>query len=448
MSQHYFEKAALKQRGPKLAEYSKERKARQQAEEAEPRRGPGRPKKNPDSQGASAKTSRPPLTIELLESELHSRGISVKLNQITGMLEIGGMDTEEQTRLADNLPVILHSALQSLYKNTSISTITEFTKVIASRHAFNPVLDYLDAIDWDGDDHLAKVYEVLHLADDDWLSRQLILKWIWQGLSLLRNDPRQPYGSDGVLTLAGPQGCGKTTFFRKLSIKPGAWFREGQRLSDFDKDDRRRCVTCWVCELGELDCSLRSDMGMIKGFITNSYDEYRLPYGRTDVQAPRRTNLAATVNGLQFLVDTTGNRRFWTITLTEPIDFDALDALDATQVWKQVDEQYAKGDPQGFRLNQEEQQALAQRNECLEKPIRAEDEIRDILAKAEARDNTVWVWMTVSDFKYFHHDVLGAYSTAQIGAALTRLGIPQDRTKQGRKRRLPRWWGQSDEVDS
>lgn len=306
--------------------------------------------------------------------------------------------------------------------------------VIATRNRFNPVLDVLNQVKWDGKNHLQRVYDALGISDDE-LSMTLVKKWFWQGHALLRNDFADPKGADGILTLAGPQGIGKTSFFRKMALSP-KFFREGQSIDNYDKDTQRRVVTTWIAELGEIDYTFKSDMGMLKAFVTKAYDEYRLPYAHVDEKNARHTNLAATVNGTQFLIDPTGNRRFWTVPV-EHIDLDALNAINAYQVWAQVWEQYARRDLQGFRLTKEEQILLAERNGQCEKPISGEDEVRDLFA----RTDTEMALMTVSEF-IVNNESLRKFSAKQISAVLDKMGIGQQRAtvdgKRGRYRMLPK----------
>lgn len=380
------------------------------------------------------------LTIESLEQELKLLNITVKYNLISNTIEVDGYnENESPTHILNNLPTLLYSKLCSKYKGVSQQIISDYLLVIATRNRFNPVLELFENNSWDGENHLKMVYDALCINSNDTLSKTLILKWFWQGHALLRNSEIEPYGADGILTLAGKQGIGKTSFFRHMSIS-SKFFREGQSIDNFDKDNKRRCITTWIAELGEVDTTLKSDMGMLKAFITNAFDEYRLPYGRIDQQSPRRTNLAATVNGTQFLIDPTGNRRFWTVPL-ENIDLNKLYNINAIQVWLQVWEQYSKYNLHGFRLSKMEQEQLAERNKQCEKGIKGEAEILDIFDEYNNNKNLFKMeYITVSQFK-LEHDMLKNYSVEQIGKALDKLGILAERKtingKRQRARLLP-----------
>ena len=368
------------------------------------------------------KQKKPYFKIESLEKELAERGIEIKFNQIANSKDFFKNNNKLSKTEANEIPTMLYSELCDKYKAININLVGLYLNTIGKKSKYNPVLDLFNSNQWDGQDHLTKVYDVLNIANDDTLSRTLLLKWFWQGHALLRNDEESPFGADGVLVLTGKQGIGKTSFFAHMAIHP-KFFREGQKLSSFDKDTERRCITTWIAELGEIDTTFKfADMGMLKAFITKSFDEYRLPYGREDEQSARRANFAATVNGDKFLIDKTGNRRFWTVSI-ESIDLNGLQEINALQVWLQVWEQYAKHNLQGFRLTKAEQELLALKNKGCEKGIKGEAEVLDILSIAEqAGSGYTMEYITVSQFKQ-ENDILKGYSVEQLGKVLDSLGI-------------------------
>ena len=368
------------------------------------------------------KVKKPYFKIESLEKELAERGIEIKFNQIANSKDFFKNNNKLSKTEANEIPTMLYSELCDKYKSININLVGLYLNTIGKKSKYNPVLDLFNSNQWDKQDHLTRVYEVLGIAEDDVLSRTLLLKWFWQGHALLRNNEESPFGADGVLVLTGKQGIGKTSFFAHMAIHP-KFFREGQKLSSFDKDTERRCITTWIAELGEIDTTFKfADMGMLKAFITKSFDEYRLPYGREDEQSARRANFAATVNGDKFLIDKTGNRRFWTVSI-ESIDLNGLQEINALQVWLQVWEQYAKHNLQGFRLTKTEQELLALKNKGCEKGIKGEAEVLDILSIAEQAGNGYTMeYITVSQFKQ-ENDILKGYSVEQLGKVLDNLGI-------------------------
>ena len=398
------------------------------------------------------KVKKPYFKIESLEKELEKRSITVKYNLITNANETFKNDRKMSKKEQNNLPTRLYSDLCDKYKgNMNVNLIGLYLNAIASKYKYNPVLDLFNANKWDGQDRLTQVYDILGIAQDDSLSRTLLLKWFWQGHAMLRNDEINPFGADGVLVLTGEQGIGKTSFFAHMAIK-SEFFRDGQKIKSVDKDTSRRCITTWIAELGELDATFKAaDISDLKAFITKSFDEYRLPYGREDEQSARRANLAATVNEKEdgYLVDQTGNRRFWTVPVRK-INLKELREVNALQVWLQVWEQYAKHDLQGFRLTYDEQDMLKERNRRHEKALKSEDEILDILDNAKT-NNLAFEYMTVTEFKS-KYDSLRNYSIKQIGITLDKLGIKQERKradgKRERVRLLPTVFRKSDDFNN
>ena len=367
------------------------------------------------------KQKKPYFKIESLENELQKRGMNVKYNTISCETEF--FTNGEKSEISENFVTEIYSNICDKYLKITHTLVEQYLCYLAEKNKYNPVLDLFNANQWDKQDHLTKIYDVLGITQDDNLSRTLLLKWFWQGHALIRNSDKSPFGADGVLTLTGKQGIGKTSFFRHMALHSvnSDFFKEGQKIKSLDKDTIRRCHTAFITELGELGSTFKfAHIDDLKAFITQSRDQYRLPYGHKDIKKARRCNLAATVNDKEFLVDRTGNRRFWTIPI-ENIDLDGLKEINALQVWLQVWEQYARHNLQGFRLTKDEQDLLSERNSQHERSLKSEDEIRDILDEAQAK-NIQFTYMTVSEFKE-KHPRLRNYTVNQIGIALDKLGI-------------------------
>ena len=382
---------------------------------------------------------KPYFKIESLESELQKREIEVKYNTISCETEF--FKNSEKSEISENFVTEIYSSICDKYLKITHTLVEQYLCYLAEKNKYNPVLDLFNANEWDKQNHLTKVYDVLGIAEDDNLSRILLLKWFWQGHALIRNSDKNPFGADGVLTLTGKQGIGKTSFFRHMALHSvnSDFFKEGQKIKSLDKDTIRRCHTAFITELGELGSTFKfAHIDDLKAFITQSKDQYRLPYGHKDIKKARRCNLSATVNDKEFLVDRTGNRRFWTVPV-ENIDLDGLKEINALQVWLQVWEQYAKHNLQGFRLTKDEQNLLSERNSQHERSLKSEDEIRDILDEAETK-NIQFNYMTVSIFKE-KYPILKNYTVNQIGIVLDKLGIEMKQRringKSSRVRLLP-----------
>lgn len=383
----------------------------------------GTPLKQMEDVPQSTKRGKERLTIEALAEELAMRGIAVKYNLINCEYEIMGRTDAGFTMSQDDLLARMHNALADQYKGASFETLAAYITYTAREHRYNPVLEALEAVKWDGVDRLPQLYTLMGLEADS-LSQALVLKWLMQSVALLFNDPADPFGADGCLVLNGAQGAGKTSLFRHLAMRD-QWFGEGLTVNDRDKDTTRRIVTTWIAELGEVESTLKSDISALKAFVSASIDHYRLPYGRADVVAPRMTSLCATCNSDRYLIDPTGNRRWWSVPFRRTVPREELLALDAAQLWAQIFATVAplpyREKAGCFRLTEEERGELAVRNNEFEKPIKAQPEVEDILAKA-AREGLNTRQMTVTEFMKLWPELRG-YSAQQVGAALKKCGI-------------------------
>ena len=150
---------------------------------------------------------------------------------------------------------------------------------------------------------------------------------------------------DSVLTLKGPQGIRKTSALRALVPDP-EWFSSSSH--DQLKDQTIALHRVLITELGELEHHTgKRSAGALKNLITNPRDLQRVPYGRAYQSMPRRSVLAASVNGNDFLRDTTGNRRFMVVDLPQKQHVDVIDTdrieRDRERIWKAAIAQYRAG---------------------------------------------------------------------------------------------------------
>ena len=138
--------------------------------------------------------------------------------------------------------------------------------------------------------------------------------------------------SENVLVFKGEQGAGKTRFV--VSLAPNDYIKTGLQISPNNKDSVLEGTSAWIVEIGELDATTRkNDHAQLKAFLSKSADYIRKPYAVAEEMIPRKTSFCATVNTDSFLVDDTGNRRYWVI---EVGDVNAKHGIDMQQFWHQM----------------------------------------------------------------------------------------------------------------
>jgi len=140
--------------------------------------------------------------------------------------------------------------------------------------------------------------------------------------------------------LEGRQGLGKSRAAATLAGEN--WFTDGLPRDLGDKDAAIHLQGRWIIELAELSQLRRNEIETVKSFISRQTDKFRPPFGRVEVEVPRQCVFIGTTNEAEYLVDVTGNRRFWPVRCGQ-IDLTAL-ARDRDQLWAEALHRYQQGE--------------------------------------------------------------------------------------------------------
>lgn len=202
----------------------------------------------------------------------------------------------------------LRGYLESHYAITGKEKINDGFSVYAMNHRVNLLRDYLGTLQWDGVKRVDTLLIDYFGAEDTVYTREAVRKCLVGAVARLFC-PGIKF--DQMLILAGPQGIGKSTFFRLLGMQ---WYTDS--LYTFEgKEAAELLQGYWIVECGELSGMTKSEMNTVKQFISKCEDTYRAAYGRRTGTYPRRCLLVGTTNESEFLKDDTGGRRFWPVDL-------------------------------------------------------------------------------------------------------------------------------------
>lgn len=259
----------------------------------------------------------------------------------------------DQLTNADRAQISMHIQCTYNMRRPPKEQVNDAIAVVAQDHAFHPVEEYLEGLEWDGVSRIetwlpgeADVYKrsVARLAAVQAVARAL--------------DPGVKV--DNCLIFAGGEGLGKSWLIERMAR---GW---SCTLGPIDRGSARDTIMImsrsWVAVADEGYSLKKADADNMKNFITRTHDEVRLPYAAETEFLPRRQVIWGTTNDPTFLRAQEGNRRFLIVNVTEKLDFDKytweyVDQVwaEAVHIWKESRAKYGvEGNPV-LRLNDEEE---------------------------------------------------------------------------------------------
>ncbi|MBR1234117.1 VapE domain-containing protein [Bradyrhizobium sp. AUGA SZCCT0182] len=209
---------------------------------------------------------------------------------------------------------------------------------VAYQNKFNPVLDYLDGLTWDGVPRLDRFFVDYFRCGDTPYTRSVSACF---GIGAVRRVRQPGCKLDTMPVVKGPQGFGKSTGVQAYFGRQ--WFTDTDMGSLRDKDAAMKLRGVWCVEFAEIDSLNKVETGILKAFMSRGTDRQRDPYGRIVEDHPRRCVFLATVNEGGYLKDSTGARRFWPLELTDRVDVAGI-AADRDQLWAEAVAREAAGE--------------------------------------------------------------------------------------------------------
>lgn len=189
----------------------------------------------------------------------------------------------------------------------------------ARRCSYHPIVDYLKAC--------KRVPGVLDnaaqaiLGTSDEFANDFLRKTM---IAAVRRITTPGVKFDNMLVLYGPnEGEGKTLFSEILF---GEDFYRSQMPNIDSKDASGALQGYWGVEFAELHRILDADDESCKEFLSRRVDDFRPPYGRCEIHAPRSCVFIGTTNDGEFLRAAGRNRRWWPVAVGAAIDLDWLRA--------------------------------------------------------------------------------------------------------------------------
>ena len=237
------------------------------------------------------------------------------------------------TQAALNSIVIRAKREQVMEKGNPKAEITEYVQS-EEISEYNPVQDFLNNLPkWDGQNHIAHIFTRIPGITSEQMNYLTI--WLrsavahWMQMDML-------HGNECVPTLIGSQGCGKTTFVRRLLPQHlRQYYLDHLNLSNkFDKE--MALTNNLLVNLDELDAIRPSQQSSLKQTLSVSKVNGRPIFGRAQEDRARFASFVATTNNRHPLKDATGSRRYICILIPDGKMIDNTGDIDYGQLYAQV----------------------------------------------------------------------------------------------------------------
>ena len=199
---------------------------------------------------------------------------------------------------------------------------------------YNPIQVFLnDLPKWDGQNHVAKLFSRLpgisteqHAFLAVWL-RSAVAHWLQMDTM---------HGNEVVPVLIGAQGCGKTTFLRRLlPLQLREYYLDHLNLSNkFDKE--MALTNNLLVNLDELEAIRPSQHAALKQTLSKNKVNGRPIFGKAQDDRPRYASFVSTTNNPHPLTDATGSRRYICMTIPKGQFIDNAGDVDYEQLYAQV----------------------------------------------------------------------------------------------------------------
>lgn len=362
--------------------------------------------------------------VDVITSALKSLGIEMEVDKWTHDVVVRKRGKIVQD--ADSLYLDVVRFAQDIRFTSKYLTKTFISDLIKANAVYkDKVLDFFENNEWDGKSRVTDVKKALHFSDNDLWKFRL---WMRQGAALVYNtgEPTDVQRNFMLILFSTKQGNGKSTLAKKLAIGTNSF---GDSTIDLkSKESVRRAYESWIYEYPELSSMFRkSDVNMLKTFITANAQNFRLPYDKFFTKYPTRTSIIGTTNDEEIFIDDTGSRRFLVVHANwSRNDWPQINSIDWKQVWLQARQEYLSGMP--IVMTGEEQELNEHDNENFSYTNAATYKLMDYVSNKEGISNVVCEIKLVDIIKYLTDQRMEP-STKMIFSTMKKLGYLTKKTK-------------------
>jgi hypothetical protein len=371
----------------------------------------------------------PEILLTLKTQAFMESRYEMRRNVLTGVVEYRPRDGREQP-FCSLTQYVINSMTQDALMEGLKSWDKDVRRYIDSDKIedFDPINDYLDLLPkWDGEDRIEALAARIPTDNADWTKNfhvwMLSMVAHWMGKDLLHGNAYTPL-------LIGPQGCGKSSFCRRLlPSKLDSYYYD--RIDFKNEQSADLALTRFaLINIDEFDQLSARRQAILKYLLQKSEVKTRRPYGMAIEELRRYASFIATTNNASPLSDPTGSRRFICILVQGAIDFRS--PIDHEQLYAQAVCEINQGARYWF--DDAETAVIMKQNEAFQ----IEDGLKTMIASffIVTNDKKNGKWLPLSDImstlrsRYRNlRDDVGMMQ--QLGRQMTAIGFTQRRSTHG-----------------
>ena len=373
-------------------------------------------------------------TVDEIETFLTGEA-EFRYNEITRMNEIRWKGEETFRSITDRDESTLWRRMN---RGERPVRFNDLRLVLSSEYVpfFSPFKDYfyhLPAWQEDGTDYIRRLADTVTLADSSPEAKatfeRCLKKWLVAMVAGFLSDRV----NHEILVLIGRQGIYKTTWFHYL-LPPElrAYYVAKTNTRRMSKDDRLLMAESGLICLEEIVTMTDEEVDQIKAAASLPQVVERAAYARNKEVRPHLASFCGTGNHVQFLTDTSGNRRWLPFEVTDilsPYDH----PIDYTGLYSQVMHLWQGGFVYWF--DTDEIRSLERHLEQFEAPSIEEELILKHYRKPGATDHAVFR-STADILLRINAGLKQPLSAVKVGRLMKKLGFQQIRSKESRSWRV------------
>lgn len=274
-------------------------------------------------------TAPPDNATKQIERFLNSK-YTFRYNSVSNKVEF--KDAKQPANYIELADFDYNSILREIKHADILCSISTLRSTLASNFVakHDPYIEYVESLpQWDGTtDYIKELADTVKTTDDKFW-HLCFRKWL---VAMVASWCKLETINHTALILSGEQGIGKTTWLRGLIPQELSRYIYSGNLNVRDKDSQLKLSECCIIIMDELE-NMGRNLEALKELITKTDIYVRRAYGYTHEKYVRRASFAGSINNMDFLHDTTGNRRFLCF---EAENIDYKHNIDLSKVYSQA----------------------------------------------------------------------------------------------------------------